>query len=504
MLPVTKDYRISTTTNVISILEDQEISICDTHKFIEMLNVQLLYFAENNGCLSTKISGWINLRDRLVYDFHPSFNTDEYLTGKTDMFYRKMGFLKVQTYLTLADECITLPLLSYMLLSISFKCFFQNPEGMIYGRQSSSPLYDLFGICVSGRSGKVTCKTVANIFFNFADRDERSIHNISQKYYLSSNSSKERGRQILGTLCDCPVLISATKKSFTKDSYFVSSAMTVHKKRDNMPYPVFVSEKPFYRDDIITVDISDANVQDFYFSEIKKNYAALVQFIKDFTDYLANMDWRDLMQLFKDICGFLPGDENSDYNKLGKYQLLLYAYKLFLNYGRKECNMSEIGMDADFQKALNVFKRATIEEILPPAIKTRDEPIGSFKKYIQDVFAGKLSASFVHWTGEERNPPHFKCYYVDYYDYWKDFERNYAIDIDKKTFEETLHANSIIYTKNSTRFDLERTPEKYKKHTCLVIFKGKLDNLNADKLLPPPPRRPVKMIHPEKKPEKKN
>ncbi|MHC1694111.1 MAG: hypothetical protein AB9835_02295 [Eubacteriales bacterium] len=433
--------------------------------------------------VSLKQFGWLSIKKTLMYQFPYFENIKEQLTG-SELISKFNDYNKVKSYLLLMNESNSLTLLSYLLLSFTYKLMFKNPANV------DSHILDLFGICICGKSKKVTYKTIANIFYNLVDRNPRSINSITLKYSISDISDKTKTNFLLGCHSDYPIIIS-TDKGFKKDSVLVSKAMNVLNNKSYSAFPVFASPEPFYREDILTIEISNNNIFNSIYEDILVDYPVLIRFMYEYTRYLSKLPHIYFHEKYEVSFNLLDQDEMTDPNKLQKYRLLLYAYCIFLDYGKSN-EFSLNNSDIDRDKAIKIFKQASLEEIVPSDISHGNDILSSFGNFIRGMFKGQFMPDYIHWIGKERNPPHLECYYVDYDKYWFDFIRSYIVNIDKKAFESILFDNSVIYV-SKNRYDIYRRYDKIK-HKCLVIYKDKLDNIDLTALLPTPFNRPVKRI----------
>ncbi|WP_046176511.1 hypothetical protein [Domibacillus indicus] len=244
---------------------------------------------------------------------------------KVDKFMElKEAFQVVLSMLDIADKKVTIPLLSYSILSLFTSLINYNKSGI-----------NKFLICISGDNSVLRRAGFANLFCNLYDR-KQNLNSINAAFHSNLSCTEEELRSRSSKIRD-GIFIVNTEKNNRKIQ--MSRKLLQNDHLENMT--LLLSEDNLDQDFVLNVNIDNIQVNTILLEKLKSNPESLttglsyfVRIIEEaFNDIGERENVRkEFVRLYK--AGYATFNDKGieyDINKIHMSSLLLVGFKLFLD-----------------------------------------------------------------------------------------------------------------------------------------------------------------------------
>ncbi|MED0705265.1 hypothetical protein [Aneurinibacillus aneurinilyticus] len=391
----------------------------------------------------------------------------------------KEAFLKTLDMIDAIDKKISIPLISYTLLSLITSIIKPNNKPKTL-------------LCLIGNNSTISKEGLANIYCNIYNRNA-FINNIDSELHSDFNHTQKELKENILKARDYVIILKNIGID-TKEKQDKIKMLFTLLQNDKLHNNILgLSKDNLERENTFNIDISNIVISSDDLKMLQNKSKFFSTFLLHFIYSLKQMIQRDKKifnkQFKKRIRYFEKEHSNIDFNIAKLFSWLMVMYELFLIFGVKAQALDEKSAKSKLSEATEIYKELSVKA------NTENNNINSesLKKQEAKLFLDaitKMTAEVKLLRIKEK--PHEENDIIGWEDdtalYLKNkvwnLINNFSIrplTIEKKELYQYLYDRNIINGQlernNRIRFDYNKNVYEGKKERVLYIFKEKMKNL---------------------------
>jgi len=392
-----------------------------------------------------------------------------------------IGFKETINMLDVLDKTITLPLLSYCILSSNLT--------FIKSQNLTPDTYlNIFGI-----NDQISNVEVANIFSNIYRKTD-VLQKLDYEYHLKIEQEEKEIVEKLSIMRDCVVFVTGIDSSKKEHIEKVRKIIGLSNKKEIAVGVIFLSNSYIESNSILNLDITNKVVAEDILIKCRESLNIFSNFYINFIDDMKkHIEDRNVVNFKKRYMKMLDNTSkkvpNSDINEIRKISWLKIAYKFIAAYGYNIKNFSsEIEEDNFIKSGVEILNLLyiTIKKDSNPCIE--DKMITSLLECLKNLIeSSKISQNYDEYSKDENESFGWqdKEYYILKYretnKYLQDYVKKSGDCISNKDMHQLLYENKIIdrqiESDGRIRYDINKGNNDRK----IYIYKDKIVQIEPNK-----------------------